>query len=326
MSLNSFFINGKEIFPPLILAPMAGLSEKILRKTLLKMDFIGFAITELVPAEGVVRGTLRIEKYIDKEELNFTALQLCGGNVENLYEAAKIAVDSGVKFIDINMGCPVNKIIKGGGGAALLKDPQKAGLIVEKISKNLGVTVTCKIRSGFDENNLNFSEIGKILEDSGASAITIHARTRNQMYKGRSDWNHIACLKSLLKIPVIGNGDILTAEDAKRMFLFTKCDGVMIGRGAIKNPFIFKQIINLFENGRYDSSSFSERMDFLVFHFRNLTKELPDRNALHFMKVFVGKYTKGMEGSTKLRHFLSSAKNSQELLSAVEDFRKESKK
>lgn len=324
--MNSFFINGKEINPPLILAPMAGLSEKILRRTLFEMKFVGFAVTELVPAEGILRNTLKIENYLNKNDVDFTALQLCGGNPLRVFEAASLASELGVKFIDINMGCPVNKIVKAGGGAALLKDPQKAALMVEKISKNLKITVSCKIRSGFDEKNINFLEIGKLLEESGASMVAIHPRTRSQMYHGRAEWDHIAELKRALKIPVLGNGDIITPEDAKKMAEKTKCDGIMIGRGAVKNPFLFKQIKSLFENGYYEEVTFQEKLNFLILHFQNLMKELSKENSLHFMKVFVGKYTKGMVESAKLRQSLSLVKDPEELLLKVLDFKNEFEK
>jgi nifR3 family TIM-barrel protein len=300
---------------------MAGLSEKVLRRTLYSMGAVGFTITELVPVEGLLRKSLKIENYIGKEDFDFTALQLCGGNPERVLEAAKIAVQYGVKFIDINMGCPVNKIIKGGGGAALLKDPEKAGLIIEKIAKNLDVTVTAKIRSGFDEKNINFIEVGKIVEESGASAVSFHPRTREQMYHGRANWNQIAELKENIKIPVIGNGDILTSEDAKKIFEKTKCDGIMIGRGAVKNPFIFYEIISFLEKGKFEKTSLEKKLDFLVVHFENLMKELPEEKALHFMKVFVGKYTKGMAESAKLRQSLSVTKSCDELLRKVFEFK-----
>lgn len=319
--MNSFFIKGREVSPPLVLAPMAGLSEKIFRRTLFSMKAVGFTITELVPVEGLLRKSLKIENYIGREDFEFTALQLCGGDPQRVLEAAKIAGDYGVKFIDINMGCPVNKIVKGGAGAALLKDPEKAGLMVEKIVKNLDVSVTAKIRSGFDEQSKNFIEVGKILEESGASAITIHPRTREQMYHGKSNWAEIAQLKECLKIPIIGNGDILTPEDAKMMFEKTRCDGVMIGRGAVKNPFIFNEVISLFDEGRFDNASGKEKLEFLIIHFRKLQKELPEEIALHFMKVFVGKYTKGMAESAKLRQSLSITKSSDELLRKILEFK-----
>ncbi|MCX7829870.1 MAG: tRNA dihydrouridine synthase DusB [Acidobacteria bacterium] len=324
--MNSFFIKDKEISPPLVLAPMAGLSEKKLRRTLFSMKSVGFAVTDLVPAEGCLRKTIKMENYLGKEDFDFTALQLCGGDSERIFEAAQMAVEYGAKFIDINMGCPVNKIVKGGGGSALLKDPEKAGKIVEKISKNLNVVVTAKIRSGYDEKNINFVETGKALEEGGASAVAIHPRTRAQMYHGRANWDHIKELKENLKIPVVGNGDILTAEDAKKMFEKTGCDGVMIGRGAVKNPFIFRQIIFLFSEGRYEEASGAERLNFLIIHFKNLIEELPEQSALHFMKVFVGKYTKGMAESAKLRQNLSVVKSPKELLIKIEEFKEDYQK
>jgi len=163
--------------------------------------------------------------------------------------------------------------------------------------------------------------VGKIVEESGASAVSFHPRTREQMYHGRANWNQIAELKENIKIPVIGNGDILTAEDAKKIFEKTKCDGIMIGRGAVKNPFIFYEIISFLEKGKFEKTSLEKKLDFLVVHFENLMKELPEKKALHFMKVFVGKYTKGMAESAKLRQSLSVTKSCDELLRKVFEFK-----
>lgn len=299
---------------------MAGLTEGCLRRSLYKMGSIGAVWTELVPVYPIINSKLKVGDFIRQNEVDYTIFQITGGDEEKILMAVEILVKNGIKMVDLNMGCPVPKITKGGGGAYLLKDPSKCGKIVEKLLKNFDIVVTAKIRSGWREKELNYLEVAKALEESGVSLITIHPRTREQLFRGKSNWEHIKIVKENLKIPVIGNGDIQNGLDAKMMFESTRCNGVMVGRSAIKNPFIFKQIEEFIKKGSVCEIGSKEKFDFLILHLKTLKEELPEKRSLHFMKVFVGKYTRGVLYSNKLRESLSKVKTSEELIKNVEEF------
>jgi len=299
---------------------MAGLSDAVLRKTIYNLGSLGLTVTELVPIEGFLRGRLKIEDYLSKNDLHFTSLQFSGSAPQRFLEAAKIAVEYGVKIIDINMGCPVHKLSKAGSGAVLLRDPLKVRLIAETLSSNLPVPVTAKIRSGWDDKSLNFADVGKALEDGGISAITLHPRTRKAMYTGKADWKHIGILKKTVSVPVIGNGDITRPQEAKKMFDETGCDAVMIGRGAVKNPFIFRQVVQFIETGSFDEPTNREKFQFMNRHFDDLIASLDPTKALHYMKLFVGKFTKGLDNAAALRQKLSLVKSPQELLALFNEW------
>lgn len=302
---------------------MAGLSEAVLRKTVYNLGSLGLTVTELVPIEGLLRGRLKLSEYLSKDDLEFTSLQLSGSTPERFLEAGRMAVEYGARMIDVNMGCPVPKITKSGGGSALLREPAKARRVVEVLSANLPVPVTAKIRSGWDEGSVNFADVGKALEDGGASAITLHSRTRKAMYTGKADWKQIALLKKSVSVPVIGNGDITRPQEAKRMFDETGCDAVMIGRAAVKNPFIFKQTMEFLETGSYGEPGMDERLAFMKRHFEDLTASLEGGKALHYMKLFVGKFTRGMDHAASLRQSLSVVKTPFELLELFNEWAEE---
>jgi tRNA-dihydrouridine synthase B len=318
--LKGFLIKDKLIDPPLLLAPMAGLSEAVLRKTIYNLGSLGLTVTELVPIEGLLRRKLKLETYLSKSDIDFTSLQFSGFSAERFLEAGKIAVEYGAKIIDINMGCPAPKITKSGSGCALARDPSKARAVAEILSSNLPIPITAKIRSGWDDSSINYIDVGKALEDGGVSAITLHSRTRKAGYTGKADWKQIALLKKNVSVPVIGNGDILKPPEAKSMFDETGCDAVMIGRGAVRNPFIFRQTMELLETGSYHEPTMEEKLEFMKLHFEDLISSLDPNKALHYMKIFVGKYTKGMEHASALRQSLSIVKTPHELSAFFNDW------
>lgn len=311
--MKALVLKDRIIDPPLVFAPMAGLSEAVLRKTIYGLGSLGLTVTELVPIEGLLRGRLKLSEYLSKDDLEFTSLQLSGSTPERFLEAGKMAVEYGAKIIDINMGCPVPKITKSGGGSAILREPVKARRIVEALAAGLPIPVTAKIRSGWDDNSVNFTDVGKAIEDGGACAITLHSRTRKAMYTGKADWKQIALLKKSVSIPVIGNGDITRPQEAKKMFDETGCDAVMIGRAAVKNPFIFKQAVEFILTGSYGEPAMEERLAFMKRHFEDLISSLEGGKALHYMKLFVGKFTRGMDHAASLRQSLSIVKTPFEL-------------
>jgi tRNA-dihydrouridine synthase B len=259
------FIGSYEIKNPYILAPMAGVSQMPFRRMALKMG-AGLAPTELVSAKGLFYESARTKAYLthDKKIEKPFCVQLFGGDAASMAEASRKAYEMGAHIIDINMGCPVKKVTKINAGSALLCDLKRASEIVSAMyqATDYKIPITAKIRSGWDQDNLNYLEVGRVLEDSGIKALALHARTRAQGYSGLADWSHIAKLKAYLKIPIIGNGDILSISDAKKMFLETNCDAVMIGRASLGNPWIFRDLQAGFEG---EVSSY-ERLEVILEH------------------------------------------------------------
>lgn len=229
---------------PLVLAPMAAVSELPFRRIALGMG-AGLAPTELVSAEGLVRNSARTLRYLRRDasvERPF-CVQLFGGDPGRVAEGAKVARDHGAEVVDLNMGCPVPKVTRGGGGAALMADPARAAAMVAAVAKATGLPVTVKIRSGWDASSINAPAFAAALEQAGAAAVAVHARTRAQGYSGHADWQVIAQVKRAVAIPVVGNGDVAGRADAERMVAETGCDAVMVGRAALGNPWVFRQIL-----------------------------------------------------------------------------------
>ena len=240
-----FRIGSHVIEPPYLLAPMASVSEMPFRVMAFAFG-AGLATTELISANGIFYQNRRTRQYMtfDRARERPYSLQLFGGELVPMATAARAAMEHGADIIDINMGCPVKKVTKTGSGSALLCDPPRAAELVHKMHHATGdrVPITVKIRSGWDDAALNYAEMGRVLEAAGCAAIALHARTRAQGYSGTAKWEHIAALKAAVKMPVIGNGDVNTVDDAQRMQRETGCDGVMIGRGALGNPWIFESL------------------------------------------------------------------------------------
>lgn len=224
---------------------MAGVSEMPFRVIALNLG-AGLATTELISAKGICNNSERTMRYLrfDKKKEIPYSVQLFGGEEKTMADAAVFAAKLGAGIIDINFGCPVKKVTKTGAGSAFLREPNRIFSLIKTINSALGgdIPITAKIRSGWDRDQMNFLEVGKILEDSGCSAIAIHGRTRTQGYTGLADWSVIKKIKQSVKIPVIGNGDIVSAKQAKQRLTQTKCDAVMIGRGALGNPWLFQEL------------------------------------------------------------------------------------
>jgi tRNA-dihydrouridine synthase B len=294
----------------LVLAPMHNITN-IAFRIMCKKYGASLVSTELLSANAIARknnavlglaNTCKAEKPI--------AVQIFSQNAENMVSAAKI-LENKFDIIDINFGCPSKKIMAQGSGGALLKRKNKIAEIVSEVSKAVDIPISVKIRSGYDENSVNAVEIAKICEDAGANAITIHPRTVKQGYSGKADWNLIKDIKQNVKIPVIGNGDVFSEKDAEKMLDETGCDYVMIGRGAIGNPFIFKKINNYLKTGKIIEQAKSEKIaDY--FEYINLTKE-HDIFSIKDAKLKAQEFTKGISGSSKLRRELNNVKNWDEI-------------
>lgn len=318
------FIGNIEIKNKVVLAPMAGISNPAYMKICEEMQ-VGYAVTELISAEAIVRNnkkTLEMLNGIDKLKIP-VAVQIFGSNPETLSKAAKILVDLyKIKIIDINMGCPVPKVaIKSQAGSSLLKNPEKVYEIVKSVVQSIQVPVTVKIRSGWDENNINAIEIAKKIEEAGASAITIHPRTRKQGYSGLSDWNIIKKVKEAIKIPVIGNGDIKTCYDAKKMIEQTGCDAVMIGRACLGNPWLIKQTVNYLENNIEPiEPTINEKINMIKKHMDYLLKIKNEHIAILEMRGHACWYLKGLPNTSKFKKEINQIKTKEELIEILNKY------
>jgi len=276
---------------------------------------------EFISSEAITRGVeAEHAKLPFREEERPISIQVYGSDSRRMAEAARVAQDMGADVVDVNMGCPANKILKGCSGAALMGDLQRAREIIAAIRVAITVPLTIKFRSGLRASELNYLELGRICQEEGADAVTLHPRTARQQYSGRADWSQIAELVDALSIPVLGNGDVQTPEDALHMFGETGCAMVMTGRAVLRNPWIFRQTADLLSTGRYEEPSLEERFGVIRRHFGILARELEGRELLHKLKTFTGKYTHGLPGGRKLRGRLTGIDDPQELLQTVEDF------
>jgi tRNA-dihydrouridine synthase B len=286
----------------IIYAPLAGISDSVSRK-LAKRFGADMTVSELISSEGVIRNskkTLELAKF-DKSERPI-GLQIFGANPDSMAEAAKILSSLNPDFIDLNFGCPVRKVIGKNGGSSILRNLNLFKDITQKVVKSVNLPVTVKMRSGWDRDNLIYIEAGKIAEDCGAAAITLHPRTRIQGFKGTADWSQIAELKSAIKIPVIGNGDIKNVSDARRMFHETGCDGIMLGRVSIGNPWIFRRVNEYLKTGEIPPEpSAIERINLALEHFDMTLAEIGIPHGIYKMRGRFAWYLKGMPGASALR-------------------------
>ena len=320
----SFKIGNIEINSKIVLAPMAGISNPTYIK-LCEEFGLGLAVTELISAEAIVRDnkkTLDMLKGIDKINIP-VAVQLFGSNPQTLANAAKRVVELyNVKIIDINMGCPVPKIaVKSQAGSALLKDPDKIYQIIKTVKENVDVPVTIKIRSGWDENSINAPLVAKLAEKAGASAITIHARTRKEGYSGHSDWNLIKKVKESVSIPVIGNGDVQSCYDAKKMLEETNCDAVMIGRALLGNPWLIKECNDYLENGIISKNvSYEEKIVMMKKHLNNLVIDSNEKQAVIQIRTHFLYYLKNMPNNAEIKNKICSQTNKNEIIKILDDY------
>ncbi|MBX5483274.1 MAG: tRNA dihydrouridine synthase DusB [Myxococcaceae bacterium] len=302
---------------PWMLAPMAGVSEMPFRVIAFRMG-AALCPTELVSAQGLMRSTPRTLKYLrhDSEVERPYSLQIFGGEPEVMARSAKVGKEYGAQIIDINMGCPVKKVTKTQAGSALLCDVPRAAEIVKRIIDATGLPVTCKIRSGWDASSKNYLEVANALQEAGCAALAIHPRTRAQGYSGRADWSVIADLKrNITRMPIIGNGDVKTVVDAHRMLRETGCDYVMIGRGALGNPWIFREL-----TGGAPATP-EERRDLVLEHFRAHLQFVGDElNAVRSFRKHLAWYAHGLRGASVFRNQVNTLDTAGDVLRACEAF------
>ncbi len=317
----SFSIGSVKIAPATVLAPMAGVTDTVFRRFIREMGGCGLLMTEFTSADGVLRAKdKKAKRYLHfYEDEHPISAQLFGSNPETLSEAAKMIEGLGFDLVDLNLGCPAKKVIKCNGGSGLLRDLPLITKIFESVRRSVSIPFTVKFRAGWSEGELVYRELAKIAEQSGLNAIAMHARTREQGYSGQAQWHWITELKSVVKIPVIGNGDIRTPEDAAAMVGETGCDAVMVGRSAASNPWIFRQIEQWTNTGSYDVASEGDRYEMIRRYFSMLIEEgFPD--APGKMKQFASWFTHGVHNGSHLRKAIYDAKNEQQILEEVERF------
>lgn len=313
--LSPFRLGELEVAPPLVLAPMAGLTDLTFRRLLRRIGGVGLVVSEIVSAEGLVRGGAASRRLLrTAAEEHPVALQISGADPESLARAARLCEEAGADVVDINMGCPAPKVTKGWCGAALLREPALAAAVARAVVRAVRLPVTAKMRLGWSEGDRTFLEVGRRLEEAGVRGVTLHGRTREQGYSGKADWEAVAALKAALSIPVVGNGDVSSPEEALRRLRETGCDGVMIGRAAVKNPWIFLETLELARTGSYRPVPPAERLAVLLGHFEEVVSLEPPLTALHRMKSFLGKYTLGVPGAAALRRSLEGTRDPRVLL------------
>lgn len=308
----------------IFLAPMAGVTDLPFR-IVCKQFGCSLLYTEMINAKAVCyedKNTLEMLKTEPEE--GAVVVQIFGSESEYMGKAAKII--SGLnrfKAIDINMGCPVPKVVKNGEGSALMREPKRAAEIIEQVKLNSKVPVTVKFRTGWDDRSINAVEFARMAEQSGADAIAIHGRTREQYYSGKANWEIIRDAKQAINIPLIANGDIFTIQDAIKILQITDADAIMIGRGAQGNPFIFKEFSEYYKTGKIPIISIEERMDTIFLHYHKSIRYKGEEKSVREMRKHIGWYLKGLRGSAGMRNEINKMTKLQEIYDSLNRYKEE---
>ena len=323
-----------KISPAVTLAPMAGVTDTVFRQFIRGLGGCGLIMTEFTSSHGIIANDKRKETgkqpkksqafnylYFEETEHPIVA-QLFGSDPKVLADAARIVEDNGFDGVDMNFGCPVKKVVKCNGGSGLLRDLPLIEEILTEIRGAVKIPFTCKFRTGWSDSEIVSAKVGRIAEDCGLQGVALHGRTREQGYAGNANWDHIAELKQAVNIPVLGNGDVFSPEDAVRMFEHTGCDGVMIGRAAASNPWIFRQIQQYIETGGYDEPTEDDRYR-MIREYYVLLMEKADKisgGTTGKMKQFATYFTKSVRNGKELRRAIYHVHTQEEVLDTVDRF------
>ena len=317
----SIQVGSVRIKEPVILAPMSGVSDLPFRR-LVKGLGAGLVVSEMIASQAMIRQNRKTLKMATNCAEEFPmAVQLAGCEPAVMAEAAKLNADRGAAIIDINMGCPVKKVVNGHAGSALMRDEDRAARILDAVVKAVDLPVTLKMRTGWDDNSRNAPHLAKIAEDIGIQMITVHGRTRCQFYNGKSDWDFIARIKESVKLPVIANGDIITLDDVNVVLKRSHADGVMIGRGTYGKPWFLRQIIEFLKTGlRLPDPPLSAQFDTLCSHYVDMLHHYGRESGMRMARKHVGWYTKGLPNSAEFRAAINKISEPDQVLSVIDGF------
>ena len=319
--IRPFKIRDIEINPPLVLSPMAGVTDISFRRLVKQRGGIGLTVSEFISVEGLTRNNPKSKRQMRfyQNERPF-AVQIFGGQPERMCMAAEMAQEVGADILDVNCGCPAPKVVKHGGGSGLLKDYQRLETILTEIKKAITIPLTIKIRAGFYDHTINAVETAKLAEDCGVEHIALHGRTKEQGYRGLANWDLVKQIKEVVSVPVSGSGDVNTIQQAFDRFRETGCDGVLIGRGAMANPWIFRQIEDAMHDREPFQPTLEDKRALLLEYFDMLREDMPQMAAIGRMKQLAGQFTRGLRGGALFRTALYHSHSVTEILDRISEY------
>ncbi len=299
---------------------MSGVTDLPFRR-LVRSFGVGLVVSEMIASRAMIIQTKQSMRKCAFDKEDIAVVQLAGCDPQIVSEAAKMNEDMGANIIDLNFGCPVKKVVGGNAGSALMKDEKLAAQILEAAVKAVKIPVTLKMRMGWDHNNLNAPKLAKIAEDLGIKMITIHGRTRCQLYNGKADWEFISQVKDAVKIPIIANGDIKTLEDAKKALQLSKADGIMIGRGCYGKPWLIRQMLDYFNKGEFTAEpSNQEKFTIIKQHYSEIIDHYGEEVGIRMARKHLGWYSSGLYNSTDFRARVNQLKKAEDVLAELEEF------